>query len=117
MRHYINKDELNTIVNSDHKDPHHFLGQHTLADGSAYINVYQPYAKCIKIENLDTNTNIEMEKIDDSGVYTVQLDKPINYKIAYKNYEGHYWEGYDPYSFEPYITEFDTYLFYHHADT
>ena len=111
MRHYINKDELNTIVNSDHKDPHHFLGQHTLADGSAYINVYQPYTKCINIINLETKENIEMEQIDDSGVYTVQLDKPIKYKIVYKNFEGHNWEGYDPYNFEPYITEFDCYLF------
>ena len=111
MQQYINKDELNTIVNSDHKDPHHFLGQHTLPDGSAYINIYQPYAKSIKIENLDTNENMKMVEIDESGVYTIQLEKPIRYKIAYKNFEGHVWEGYDPYSFQPVITEFDCHLF------
>ncbi len=111
MRNYINKKELNEILNSEHKDPHHFLGQHTLEDGSAYINVYQPYAKSIKIINVDTGERIKMEEFEDSSVYTVQTKKPINYKISYKNYEGHVWEGYDPYSFEKYITEFDCHLF------
>ncbi len=111
MRNYINKKELNAILNSEHKDPHHFLGQHTLEDGSAYINVYQPYAKSIKIINVDTGERIKMEEFEDSSVYTVQTKKPINYKISYKNYEGHVWEGYDPYSFEKYITEFDCHLF------
>lgn len=111
MRNYINKDELRTIIESDHRDPHHFLGQHTLADGSAYINVYQPYAKCIKVINIDTNENLNMEEIDDSGVYTIKLVAPIKYKISYENYEGFIWEGYDPYSFGPVISDLDLYLF------
>ncbi len=111
MKQYINKDELNVLINSDHKDPHHFLGQHTLADGSAYINVYQPYAQCIKIIDLDSGESMKMEEVEETGVFTLQLGKPINYKIAYRNYEGHVWEGYDPYSFEPFISDFDCYLY------
>lgn len=111
MRNYINKDELRTIIESEHRDPHHFLGQHTLADGRAYINIYQPYAKCIKVENLDTNENLKMEEVDNTGVYTLMLDAPIKYKIAYKNFEDYIWEGYDPYSFGPVISDLDIHLF------
>ncbi len=111
MRSYMNKDEINAIINSEHRDPHHFLGQHTLDDGKTFINVYQPYAKCIKIEDLDSGKNYKMEEVEGTGIYTLELDKPIKYKIAYKNYEDQIWEGFDPYNFEPLITDFDCYLF------
>jgi len=111
MKNYMNKDELSAIVESRHRDPHHFLGQHNLSDGAAYINVFQPYALSIKVINLDTDESFKMEEVEGTGVFSLKLKAPIRYKLAFTNYEGSMWERYDPYSFEPVISDLDSYLF------
>lgn len=107
----MSKDELSAIVESRHRDPHHFLGQHTLNDGSVYINVFQPYAERIKVIDLDTDQSYKMDEVDGTGVFTLKLKAPIRYKLGFTNYEGHMWERFDPYSFEPVISDLDSYLF------
>ncbi len=111
MKSYINIDEVQSITESRHQNPHHFLGIHQLKDGSVYINAYQPYAKKIEVIDIDNDEVYLMSSINESGVFTLELKKTISYKYRYTNYEGESWENYDPYCFEPTISELDMYLF------
>lgn len=111
MTNYLSKDELKAIVESRHRDPHHFLGQHKLNDGRAYINVFQPYAETVRVINLDTDESYAMEEVSGTGVFTLLLKAPIRYKLAFTNYEGNMWERFDPYDFEPVVSDLDSYLF------
>lgn len=111
MKSYINSDELYSITESTHQNPHHFLGMHELPDQSIYINAYQPYTKKIEVIDLDTNDIYPMVSVENTGVFTLELKKKINYKFRYTNFENVSWENYDPYSFEPTISDLDMYLF------
>ena len=111
MKTYINANELYSITESNHQNPHHFLGMHEYQDESIYINAYQPYAKKIDVINLENNEIYPMISVEDSGVFTLELKKRITYKFRYTNYEGDVWEKYDPYSFESSISDLDMYLF------
>lgn len=111
MKEYINEIELYELINAEHKDPHHFLGQHPL-DNAYYINVFKPSAKAVEIINVENNQTLAMEKIHDSGVFSVEIGPvAIEYKLKIEEYSGYTWETHDAYSFEPQIQEMDLYLF------
>lgn len=110
MKNGINKHEFYEIIESNHRDPHHILGIHKKKD--VYIlNAYQPYAKHISVIVLDEdNKKLDMEKIEE-GFFSIELKKKVNYKLSYEGHDGSSWEMYDPYSFEPVISDLDRYLF------
>lgn len=111
MLNYINEVELNEIINSEHKDPHHFLGQHQ-QDGMFFINVFKPSAKGVDVVNLATDQNLPMEKIHDAGIYSLLVgNEAIDYKLRIEEYSGYSWETHDAYSFDPILQELDLHLF------
>ncbi len=67
--------------------------------------------KKIEVIDIDNDEVYLMSSINESGVFTLELKKTISYKYRYTNYEGESWENYDPYCFEPTISELDMYLF------
>ena len=111
MRNYINKDELNELLNSEHRDPHHILGIHSNGSDNYYINVLQPCAKAIDILDIDNDIKYSMEKIREEGFFTVEVPNNINYKLLITGYTNNNWEMYDPYAFKPVLTDLDLYLF------
>jgi 1,4-alpha-glucan branching enzyme len=111
MINYINNDELNELIYSDHRDPHHFLGIHKLEEERYYINAFQPYAKAMEAVDLETQLVYKMEKVKDTGVFTVVVPKKINYRLRYTWQDQEQWENYDAYSFNQILTDFDLYLF------
>jgi 1,4-alpha-glucan branching enzyme len=110
MKDYINEEELNILINSDHRDPHHILGLHKY-NNKYCINAYWPYAKQVSIIDLTNSKMIKMEKIHDSGFFTKVINEEIRYKFHMKDYEGNEWELEDSYRFEGSITDVDLYLY------
>lgn len=110
MKEYINEDELNILINSDHRDPHHILGLHKY-NNKYYINAFWPYAKQVSIIDLTNSTVIKMEKIHGSGFFSAIINEKIRYKFHMKDYEDNEWELEDCYRFDGSITDIDLYLF------
>lgn len=112
MKKSVNQFEVQEIVESNHKDPHHILGIHKIGKNKFVINTFQPHAKAISIISLNEDNKLyKMEKIADEGFFTCELNKEISYKFLYEGYNGERWEAYDPYIFEPIITDLDMHLF------
>ncbi|MCL2406155.1 MAG: 1,4-alpha-glucan branching protein GlgB [Defluviitaleaceae bacterium] len=116
-----NMHELTQIINCEHPDPHHILGIHELhVDGQtqSIIRVFAPSASKVEvIFDEDKHTlpqRFVMEKIHNAGFYTLQLQAPPSnlsrYRLAFTSTCGKVWEGYDPYSFMPILSELDLYL-------
>ncbi len=111
MKSTINKSELYEIIESNHRDPHHILGMHKNRKNRITINAFQPYAKSMKLINLESKQELNMEKIAQEGFFSIDLDHVVKYKFKYEGHNGDVWEMFDPYSFEPFLSELDLYLF------
>ncbi len=111
MKTYLNKDEIRALYDGRHKDPHHLLGMHSLDDKTSYINVYQPFCDVIQIRRDDTEEVIDLEKVDDGGLFSAEVSGVSSYTVIYTNYEGITWERKDPYSYGPILSDLDLYLF------
>lgn len=109
MKNDINPVEVQEIIDSIHRDPHHILGIHESKTGYV-INAYQPYAKSINVVDLESLTRYPMEKVAE-GFFTVKVDYPINYLLSYTGFDNCTWERVDPYKFKPAISDLDLYLF------
>ncbi|PKM94188.1 MAG: 1,4-alpha-glucan branching enzyme [Firmicutes bacterium HGW-Firmicutes-1] len=115
MKNNISKAEINEIIESNHRDPHHILGLHKSKKNKYIINTFQPHAKHVKVIVLDEDqeTQVEMVKVADEGFFTIELDAEVElkYKLLYEGFNGDSWEMYDPYSFSPIISDLDMHLF------
>ncbi|WP_113671322.1 1,4-alpha-glucan branching protein GlgB [Vallitalea guaymasensis] len=110
MKDYINQDELNVLINSNHRDPHHILGIHEYKN-KYFVNVFLPYTKEVYLVDKNSSKKIKMEKVHEAGFYTILINKIIDYKFYVINEEGYKWEIEDPYRFQSQISDVDLYLF------
>ena len=111
MQKYISEVELYEIIESRHKDPHHFLGLHE-SEGIFYILAFKPSAKEVAVVNMATNQTIDMTKIHEAGIYHCEVgNEAIQYKLKITEVSGYTWETHDAYAFEPILQELDLYLF------
>lgn len=110
MKDYINQDELNVLINSNHRDPHHILGIHEYKN-KYYVNVFLPYTKEVYLVDKNSSKKVKMEKVHEAGFYTILINKFIDYKFYVINDEGYKWEIEDPYRFQSQISDVDLYLF------
>lgn len=111
MEKYLNEIEVYEILDSNHKDPHHILGQHKM-DDYYYINVYKPSASAVEIINVSNQEKIQMNRVNDAGFFTAIIgSEAIDYKLSVRETTGYVWETYDAYGFEPILQELDLHLF------
>lgn len=110
MKDYINTDELNVLIDSNHRDPHHILGIHRLED-KYYVNVFWPYADEIFLVDKSTDDKIKMEKVHNEGFYTITINERVDYKLLMVNEDGYTWEMEDPYRYDSQLSDVDLYLF------
>lgn len=110
--------ELYQIINVEHGDPHHVLGMHEVKTNEAEevaVRAFIPNAKTIiVIDTADSTKRYEMHKIHEDGFFEVIIEdrsKWFEYRFYINDYSGNEWETFDPYSFEPTISEYDRYLF------
>ncbi len=111
----MEENELKKIVDSEHHNPHNFLGIHQEILNSkpvVIVRCFLPRAQ--KVSVIDTNLKkYPMEKIDDAGVFQVNIGnkKIFDYQLEVTDYDGNTQKIFDPYSFEPVISDFDLFLF------
>ena len=102
--------EINAIVYGDHGAPHNFLGMHHNG-GLTTIRAFIPGAISVTCINTETNEKHNLKKVHDNGFFELILKcQTFSYKLYIDNGNSH-WQTIDPYSFDPYITEYDIYLF------
>lgn len=109
--------DLQSIISVQHGDPHSILGMHevTIDNSPALaVRVYVPQAE--KVFVFDPNIpekQYEAKKIHMDGFFEAVIKdrtKWFRYKLRFVS-ENSEWECYDAYSFKPFISELDIYLF------
>lgn len=109
--------ELQRVVSADCGDPHHILGMHEIEkDGKAALvaRVLNPQAKEVSVIDIKKGKEYPLEKIHADGFFEGIIKgrkKWFMYKLKITNHDGSIWETYDPYSFSPQISEYDSFLF------
>lgn len=113
------KEHIYRITHGCHHDPFQFLGVHFSHDGTlVFLRSYQPHADSVRL--IVGNKKVDMKCIDETRIYTVELERewfpdpdldPYTYQ-----YEVQYTSGYtarinDPYRFLPQLQAQDSYLF------
>lgn len=109
--------EIELILKTEHSDPHRILGLHEIKKNGKKVLVcraFIPDAKEIYcIDASEENLIYPLEKIHDSGFFETKILRKewFQYKLKIVFEDGSRWEQYDPYSFAPSISEYDTYLY------
>ncbi|MFV0502748.1 MAG: 1,4-alpha-glucan branching protein GlgB [Lachnospirales bacterium] len=111
-----NLEEVISIVESKHNNPHNILGMHKvehILNFEIVIRAFNPNAITIKVINQDTNKKYEMKKIHTDGFFEVTTDEKdfFKYKLEIETFDNYIYETFDPYSFLPQISDFDIHLF------
>lgn len=110
--------EIYQIINTEHKDPHTILGMHeVLFEGKEMISVrvFAPSAKIVTvIDKKDKSKIYSSQKLHDDGFFESVIEnrrKWFKYILRIEYIDGTVTEKEDMYSFSPFITEYDRYLF------
>lgn len=99
--------EIETIVYSEHDNPHNILGPHKTEDG-ILINAFFPTADKVIVKLEKTGKQYEMVLEDEEGFFAVLLPgKKITKYTFLVSYEAVTVEVSDPYSFEPVMDAMD----------
>mgnify|MGYP006275274367 CR=1 FL=1 len=101
---------LRRILDARHHDPFEVLGRH-LDQGKEIIRVYLPGAQHARIGA----EGPELTRIPGTDFFEAQLPKDhlteIHYTLHWTDRHGQARENIDPYSFSPFLSDFDLYLF------
>ncbi len=112
-----NISEIHQIIESNHSNPHNILGMHESTFKSKKIisiRAFIPQAKSITVVNCNSSKSYEMKKIHIDGFFELNIEdctQFFKYYFICTGYDGNIWETYDPYSYLPFISEEDRYLF------
>ncbi len=101
--------ELQRILDANHHDPFSVLGRHPSGDEEV-IRAFIPHATEVRV----ADAPYQLERIGDSDLFewrgkTADLSK--HYRLAWRDEQDRPRIMYDPYCFEPVLSEFDLYLF------
>lgn len=99
---------MEALVYSENDNPHSWLGGHVTKEGVLY-NTYQPTASSVTLRIKDSGEKIEMDNVDNLGNYSalVQGDSVETYMLDIVYDDDSKASIYDPYAFDPVITEED----------
>ncbi|MEE9320493.1 MAG: 1,4-alpha-glucan branching protein GlgB [Granulosicoccus sp.] len=102
-------DDIEKIVEGRHGQPFAVLGQHIDGNGSV-IRSFQPSADTVAVVGAN-DTRLPLEKIDERGLFELQLDTPLPaYRLELVR-DGNSWEITDPYTLPSAIGDVDRHLF------
>ncbi len=96
------------ILDARHHDPFEVLGRHTIAQGEQVL-FYRPGTETVRLVDIDA----PMTRVEGSDFFLWQGGAgqlPRHYQIEWQDKTGTH-TGYDPYSFEPLVSDFDMHLF------
>ncbi|TDX52339.1 1,4-alpha-glucan branching protein GlgB [Orenia marismortui] len=109
----LKQSEINQLLNAQTKNPHQFLGINQLDQDNVVIRVFEPYAKRIFVESEFLDNEIELDLINDQGLFekVIKSTELFDYKLNYEGYNEEKWSRKDSYSFAPILSDYDLYLF------
>ncbi len=102
--------EIQRIIDARHHDPFSILGRHSANNQKDVIRAFIPRAKEVRI----ANSNIQLKRIKGTDFFQWtghSASLPRYYQFAWKDEHDHTHIGYDPYCFEPLLSDFDLHLF------
>jgi 1,4-alpha-glucan branching enzyme len=109
----LNEHEMNPILNAQIKDPAYLLGMHQLGEEKVVIRAFEPYAEKVFLISDQLEEEVELELIHGDGLFekVIETEEFFDYELKYRGYHGGEWQRKDPYSFQPYLSDYDLYLF------
>ncbi|MBI5208130.1 MAG: 1,4-alpha-glucan branching protein GlgB [Candidatus Firestonebacteria bacterium] len=116
MNSTVSKEEINKIIKAEHHDAHQIMGIHPVKidNNDAFaVRSFYPYAKSIKVKNLDNSEIYQMQKISPAGFFeaVILTQNQFTYELVIESYEGNTETKKDPYTFLPTISDYDLHLF------
>ncbi|MFC1751093.1 1,4-alpha-glucan branching enzyme, partial [Pseudomonadota bacterium] len=102
--------DLQRIIDARHHDPFSVLGRHPVKKKKDVIRTFIPRAKEVRISGSD----IELQRIEGTDLFQWSGDAsslPQHYQFAWTDENDHAHATYDPYCFEPQLSDFDLHLF------
>lgn len=112
LERWINWIQYDELMNGENNSPHKLLGIHPFDKGQV-INAYRPNAQKITVVSKDGDKEDDLEMIGENGFFGIYLERPkynkYFFRIQYAPND--IVEVEDAYSFSPYITDVDRYLF------
>jgi 1,4-alpha-glucan branching enzyme len=112
----LTPEELERLVNVQHRSPHTLLGMHPLGDGSGLVaRAFLPDAATVEIVPVHEKNKpkIKLKRVHDAGVFegiTKDASRVYAYDLVVTG-GGHQRRTRDPFSFLPTLGETDLYLF------
>jgi len=100
--------ECGDLAAACHPDPFAFLGKHPDKTGDT-VRVFMPDAETVSIVESSTplvrvpNTDVFIAK-------NIDEDLPAHYQLSWTDKQGHCHQNYDPYCFQPQLSDYDIYL-------
>lgn len=116
MKNLLSKEEINAIVDGNHSNVFSMLGIHKdKGTKEVFIRAYQPDSLSIELIKSDDSSLGLLDKLDDRGLYQINLGKISNaenfhYKFKIKNTNGDTYIKEDVYRFPPVLGDIDVYL-------
>ncbi len=109
-----NKDKITTdlqrILDATHHDPFAVLGRHPISKTQTIVRVFLPRASAAHI----VENSAPLQRIGNTDLFQWQGDTtqlPSRYSINWLDSDGNPHVSYDPYCFEPQLSEYDLHLF------
>lgn len=112
LKDWINWIQYEELIEGENNCPHKILGAHMVEDGYIYT-AYRPEATQIVITDNNENNPFVMEKINDCGFFGLYVKDTIfkDYLLHITYLDNTTVVTYDPYSFDPQISDQDLDLF------
>ncbi len=108
----LSSEQIRRIVEARHWDPFEVLGPHPGSDGRITIRAYLPHADHVDVV-LAGDRPIPMQRVHAGGLFAVRVPRPgdkLEYRLRLTYPSGEVEERSDPYSFAPWLTDFDLHL-------
>ncbi|GAB4574324.1 MAG: 1,4-alpha-glucan branching enzyme [Anaerolineae bacterium] len=105
-----------SLVNGDHGAPFDLLGPHPVPNRklSVSIRAFRPWAREMVVVNERTGTRYPMKRLHEAGLFETRVRGQwpgFAYHFEAETYEGTTETFHDPYAVEPWLTDYDLYLF------
>lgn len=112
LKDWMNEVQYQELIDGVNNCPHKLLGMHDIGEGKGIL-VYRPQAWSVAVVNEEKGFYEELDRIDDNGFFGKYFERLDigRYTLNIKYGENDIVRTYDPYSFTPYISELDRYLF------
>ncbi len=110
----LDEAQLNAVLNANTHDPFSILGLHPHRKNSLRLDAFLPDARrAVAIPDDDSLQPLNLERVHPDGFFETIIENSselFRYRLWIENHNGDEREFYDPYQFEPVLTDFELHL-------